>query len=355
MYKRIIVLGLIFLWVFFGMLIDHSYAQTYTQDDLKNIEVRFCDKVWDMTFKKTINVEPWKEGEVSFCIYNNAERKIPVTYWFTTAIYNWVWTRVCEETTDTKNHDFTLIPIRGDRTVVMEPLQAQMIKEKIVIPPGITTGIQLWCLVAEIWWGEKIDMGWMFFLKVRKAFDLNVVVWGVEAIKNSIKVLDMTWWSYTTNPKVKATVDEENNLIVWFLIENNGNVSQKLTITGKIYNALGFEKEFVANKTVSPTSIDEITANIGILPAYKWLFSIKFNIQNEPQFDFDVSNIENQEWKTVWYMTEKANVFIFSRIRVIAIIIVLLIIYRFFVPKKAKTLPVQQVQFIPPSTVPPTV
>lgn len=352
MHKKIIIFGLVFLWFFSWIVINHSYAQAYTQEDLKSIDVRFCDKIGDMVFKKTINIDPTKENEVSFCIYNNAEKEIPVTYWFSTATYNWVGTRVCEETTDTTNHDFALIPQKWDRTVVMNPLQALMIKEKIVIPPWITTWIQIWCLTAEIWGGKKIDMGGMFFLKVRKAFDLNIVVWWVSAIKNSIRVLDTIWWGYSTDKRVKASVDDEGNLIVWFLIENNGNVGQKITITGKVYNALGFEKEFVLDKTVSPTSIDEITSNVGMLPLYKWLFSVKFNIQNEPQFDFDINGIEDQIWKTAWHTEGKANVFIFSRIQVILLIIILLIIYRFFVPKKTKVIQVPQAT---EATIPPTV
>lgn len=337
MNKSLIILGLVLAGFFSWTFINHSYAQEYTQDDLKDVVVRFCDKMWDLIFKQTINAEPWKESKVRFCIYNNSEKKIPITYGFNTAVYNWVWTRVCQEKTSTANNDFPLIPEKKDRTIIMDPLGSIMIEEDVVIPPGMATGIQMGCLTAEVWWGAiGINVWAMFVLKVRKAFDLDIVIWWMAAIQNTIKVLNTTWWAYSTNKKVKVEVDKENNLKLGFSIENNWNISQTITITGKVYNVLGFQKEFVATgKTIVPTSTNEFIVDVGLLPAYKWLFSVKFNIQNNPQFIFPVSD---EELKKSWYIEGKANVFVFSRIRVAALCIVILIIYRFFVPKKTKVI-----------------
>jgi hypothetical protein len=51
-------------------------------------------------------------------------------------------------------------------------------------------------------------------------------------------MLDLSGGVFSTNKKVSAEVDTENNMKVRFVFENNGNVSQRITITGKIYNAL---------------------------------------------------------------------------------------------------------------------
>ena len=337
MYKKIAVFGSVMVSLIFWMLINYGYADTYTQDDLKNIDVRFCDNIWEMIFKKTIDVEPWTKNEVSFCIYNHANKQIPVKYWFTTATYNWVWTRVCQETTDTVNHDFTLIPAKNDRTVMLASGESKMIKEEIIIPPWITTWLQIWCLVAEIWWWDPLSMGSMFLLKVRKAFDLNIMVWGVAALKNSIKVLNTTWWVFTTNKQVKATVDKENNLVLGFLVENDWNVAQNVTITGKVYNVLWFQQEFAINNiTIPPTSTNEITWNITMLPSYKWLFSIRFNIQNQPQLNFDITNIKDQSSIKTWYMSGQASIFLFSWILVVVLVLLVFVLYKIIIPRRAK-------------------
>lgn len=339
MYKRIFALWLAFFWFFSWMLINYWYAEEYTQDDLKDIVVRFCDKIGDLTFKKTIYAEPWKENKVSFCIYNNSAKKIPVTYGFNSAAFNWVWTRVCQENTDTEKHELVLIPKTTDRTIFLKPGEAKMIEEGIVIPPWMNTWIQMWCLTAEIWWGASgINMWSMFFLKVRKAFDLDIILWWVAAIENNIKILNTTWWAYSTNKQVKAEVDDENNLKLSFLIANNGNIGQNIIITGKVYNALGFEKEFVANsQTIVPNATNEITADVWLLPSYKWLLSVKYHVQNDPQFTFEV----DQNLKKSWYISGTAKIFIFSRIRVIALIVLLFIVYKMFAPKKTKVIEVQ--------------
>lgn len=335
MNKKLYLMGILVLAFFISTFSNCSYAQEYTQDDLKDIVVRFCDKIWDLEFKETIEAIPWKENKVRFCIYNNSTKKIPVTYGFSTATYNSVWTRVCQENTSTVNHDLILIPESKDRTVYVDAGKAVMVEEHIIIPPGISTWIQMGCLTAEIWWwAPGIDVWAMFFLKVRKAFDLDIIIWWMAAIQNTIKVVNTTWGVFSTNKKIKAEVDKENNLKLTFSLENDGNISQNIGITGKIYNVLGYQQEFVeTGKTIVPNSTNTFVVDVGMLPAYKWLFSVKFTIQNDPQFVFPVSD---EELKKSWYIQDQASVFIFSWIRVVALLLVVLIIYRLFVPKKAK-------------------
>ena len=339
MYKKVFTVWLVALWLLSSIVINRWYAEEYTQDDLKDIVVRFCDKIGDLDLKKTVYAEPGKENKVSFCIYNNSTKKLPVTYGFMTAGYNWVWTRVCQSNTDTENHEFTLIPKTKDRTVFLESWETKMIEEAIVIPPGMNTWIQMWCMTAEIGWdASAIDMWSMFVLKVRKAFDLDIVLWWVAAIESNIKLLNTTWGVYSTNKQFKAEVDDENNLKLTFLVANNGNIGQNITITGKVYNALGFEKEFSANsQIIVPKATNEITADVWLLPGYKWLLSVKYYMQNDPQFTFDV----DQNLKKSWYISGTAKIFIFSRVRVIALIVLIFILYRVFVPKKTKVIEVQ--------------
>lgn len=335
MNKTFFVLSLVFLWSIFWLLANVSYVQAYEQEDLNNVVVRFCDKLWDIIFKKTIYIETWTDAKVRFCIYNNWTKKVPITYGFTTATYNSVGNRVCRSRTDITNNDFILIPETENRTVYIDALGSKIIEEDIVVPPGMTW-LQMGCLTAEVWGNANgiEELSWMFSLSIRKAFDLDVVIGGMADIENSIKVLNTTWWVYSTNKKVKTQVDEENNLTLWFLIENNWNVAQNIVITGKIYNALWFEKEFVLNnKTILPKATNSLVVNVGILPSYKWFFSVKFAIQNTPQLDF---NLTDQKLTQPWYITEKAKIFVFSWISVIVAIILLLLLYKLVAPRRVK-------------------
>lgn len=328
MYKKMMILWFMILWCFY---INYWYAQEYTPADLDDITVRFCDKPWESIFKKTIYVEPWKDSKVGICIYNkNPIKKIPINYGFTTAVYNSSQTRVCDATTD-----FTLIPKTKKRTIFIGPLESVMVEENIVIPPGINSGLQMWCLTAEIWGNPTIDMGGVFLLTVRKTFDLNIIVWWAATIKNSIKIINNTWWTYSTDKRVSVFINSENKARIWFKIENDGNIPQSIIITWKIYNALGFEKEFsINNKIIVPKAINEFITNEEItIPFYKWLFSVKFAIQNDPQFSFDV---QNKEMSKSWYIIWKANIFIFSWILVIIVILILLFIYKIIAPRKVK-------------------
>lgn len=334
MYKKIILISLIVFW--WWLLTNYIYAEEYLQDDLKYMTVRFCDKIWDMQFKKTIYVEPGKENKVRFCVYNeNPTERIPIKYFFNTATYNSVGNRVCNEKTDQWDYNLESIPLKEDNTIMVEPLEKKMIENDIIIPPGVKNWLQMGCLRIEIAWSKTIDMGGMFFLKVSKAFDLDLVIWWTTAIKSSIKLLNTTGWIYSTDKKIKAQVDKDKNLNLWFLIENNGNITQNVSITGKIYNDFGFEKEFViTGQNVWPQIIKVLNTNIWLFPSYKWLFYIKYTVTNDPQFNFDVSD---QKFKEKWYITGRANIFMFSWIFVIVIILVILFIYRIIVPRRIKT------------------
>lgn len=332
MYRKSLLFLIVVFWFLLWININHWYAESkVTQADMDLVVVRFCDDVWDMIFKKTIFVSTWWDNKVRFCIYNNWSKRIPITYGFNTATYNSVWTRVCMSKTDTADNDFTLIPKTKDRTIYVWSGEATMIEEDIVLPPGMS-GLQMWCLTAELWLDNKIDIWWMFSLTVRKAFDLDIMIWSMADIKNSITILNTTWWIYSTNKKIKAQVDKENNLTLWFVIKNDGNVSQNIIITWKVYNVLGFEKEFTINaNNIGPSSVNEFVANVGLLPAYKWLFSVKFYIQNDPQFAFD-SWDENltKSWYNLW----QSQIFAFSRFVIIVIIVFIFILYRAFRRRK---------------------
>lgn len=319
----------VFLWIFSWFSTNTSYAQEYTQADIDSVDMSYCNETWDMKYSKMIYVNTGEEKMLQFCFYNKSEKRIPITYGFVTATYNSVGNRVCNSNIN-PDFAFTLLPETKNRTIYTEPWTSTIIEEQVVVPLGIK-GLQMWCVTAEIWAAPAIDMWSIFFLTVRKALDLNIFLWWIVPVKNSIKILDTTWWMYSTNKKVKSQIDKENNFVVWFLIKNDGNISQKITITGKVYNVLWFEKDFSTEGVINPNQTIEISSNIGLLPVYKWFYSVKFAIQNDPQ---STIGVEDQAAKKIWNSTWTASIFVFSWISIVVILLLVLFIYKIVAPRR---------------------
>jgi hypothetical protein len=89
-------------------------------------------------------------------------------------------------------------------------------------------------------------------------------------------------------------MDQNNNLKIDFLVKNQGNISENITITGSIHNILGFEKSFSATiNNIGPGSEQHAAADIGIIPFYKGPFTVSYTVNFTPKFDFDASNLSD--------------------------------------------------------------
>ncbi len=331
MNKKVLLLSLVFLSGIFWLVVNTSYAQ-YTEADMRAVTVRFCSETWVSTHDGVYSVEPGKDASIRLCVFNAWDKEVSFDYGFSeSGIWNG---RYCQANNGTGNKFSVLIPSTKPRTITIGPMTGRIIEEKIVIPPGMS-GLQLGCIWYNLWVPENKLVWWMFALKIRKVWYIDIMIGWESAVKSSIKVLDTTGGVFSTNKKVKAEVDAQNRLKVSFLIENAGNISQNITITGTINNMLGFEKTFsITTKQVAPGSTNELNGDVGILPVYKWLYSISFNIQSDPQFMFPITN---EKLKQPWYISDTANIFIFSRIRIVVLIVLLLILYKLFVPRRSKT------------------
>jgi len=321
----------------FWIYINYWYAQEYKETDMQAITVRFCNNgTSEEQLKDTdvVFVEPGKEKKLCLYVSNGWEKKMTFEYGFSMWTTSKGWDPVCDWDMSTGNQFSMLIPWTHNRVVTIDPMTFQVIEEKIVIPPGMNW-LQLWCLAYKLSKPQFDGIGWMFNLIVRKVTHLNIVVWWESTVDKTIKIVDAIWGIFSTNKKIKAQLDDENGITLSSVVENKWNVSQNVTITGRIYNALGFQKDFaIEPKQLTPGMKYEFSTNAGILPSYKWFFTIKLNIKSDPVFLFPISN---EKLKEPGYVTERGKVFIFSRMRVIILAVVLLIIYRVFVHKKIKT------------------
>lgn len=281
-----------------------------------------------------VMVEPGQDKKLCLYVANDWPKKMVFEYGFTAWWTTSEGTHTCLGDTNTGNVFSMLIPRTKDRSVTLDPMSNKTIEENIVIPPGMN-GLQLGCLVFNLKEPATSNIWWVFSMVVRKARILDIVIWWESVVKSSVKVLDSSWGTFTTNKRIKAEVDQDNNMKLSFLVQNDGNIVQEVMITWKIYNMLGFQKDFAVNNNIAPWATSNISVDVGILPIYKWLFNVKTNIKNNPQFSFPVSN---EKLKQSGYTTENGNVFIFSRILVIAVIVVLFILYRVFFPRRIKTI-----------------
>ncbi len=331
LYKKSLFLWGIVLCLLVTIGSNTTYAQE-TQANMEKVTVRFCNTEWELKHDDQILVEPGKESKIRLCVNNAGENPIRFMYWFTEGQYTEWWIRVCDGHFETGNKFAILIPWTKDRIVKMEPKSDTVIEENIVVPPGMS-GLQLWCLIYKL---EKPDPNqWgMFILEIGKYWWIDIMVGWEATVKSKINVLDSTWWIFSTNKKIKVTVDKENNLIMSVSLSNQGNIAQNVSITGKVYNILGYQQTFsIDQKKITPGITSDFSVNVGILPIYKWLYSVKVNVQATPEFLFPISD---EKMKQPQYIVEIGNVFIFSRILVVVAIVILLIVYKLLIPKRTK-------------------
>ena len=332
MYRKIIILGIIFTWFFFGISINNSYAQqTFSEDDFSAISLsaKLCDDITWWTNENIISIEPGKEKELCLTASNGWSKTMKIVYGFSKWTTSQAWDAVCDGDMSTWNTFSILLPWTHERSIILTPNTNQIIKEKIVIPPGITWP-QIWCLAYK-WWAQY-DLWWMFSLVVRKIENLIIVVWWETNVNKTIKTLDTVWGVFSTNKKIKIQVDKDNNGSLSVIIKNEWNISQNITITWKIYNALGFQKDFIMDKKqINPGIESEFKTDIGILPSYKWFFTVKLNVKGDPIFLFPVSNEKSKE---PIYISEQGKIFVFAWMRIIILIVALFIIFKLFVHKR---------------------
>lgn len=348
---RKIMYGMVWMLMIGILGVHYGYgAETYTEEDMNSIAIKFCnDGINNLKNSDTIYVEPWQEQPLCLYVANASTKKMVFEYGFTL----WKTTEegipMCEGKEDNGNSFSMLIPKTQERVVTIKPLTRETIEEKIVVPPGMS-GLQLWCLIFKLVEPENEDLVWgMFKLVVRKSRNINIMIWGESTVSSKIQLLNNSGWVFSTDKKIKAEVDTDNSLKIKFLVANEGNISQKITITGKIYNILGFQKDFMIEaKQLDPGKTNEFVADAGILPIYKWLFNVKYNIQNIPQFAFAVAD---ENLKAPWYIEGISKVFVFSWILVIIAWLVLRILYKMIFTKKRKNSEITQPTMSPTPSV----
>jgi hypothetical protein len=296
------------------------------------VSVSFCNNgTGNTTNKHTIMIEPWEQQEICIYVQNNSSEDVVVKYSFPKASFSPWWNQICS----TSNEFEKFLLDNPNRNLVVSWNSSVVLKETVVAPLGM-----IWmyygCLAYQLEKPEVENMWGVFNLVVRKAIHLNLFVGSEDSISNTIQLAPVTWSIYSSNKNVWANINEDWDLILNFAIKNNWNLTQSGSLEGKLYNPLWFEKTIsVPSKKLLPGDMYEASVNLGIIPAYKWLFSVRFTLTSEPVFEFDVSEIDDK-YKQSIVIKETWSLFVFSWIYVILALIIVWLIVKIVVPKKKK-------------------
>lgn len=316
------------LWLLVvGMVVSMPFAKA----DVQDISFDFCDAPRGLAWSRNFIITPGEETEICIIFSTNAEAERNIVYGFTAWRLTQSGTPMCESDKGPDNAFSKFIPIKTERSFVISKDKPVTVKEKVIVPLGMSW-IQYGCLAYSV--ASKTWSGGMFNIIVNKTFPISLFIGQWGDIKNEVVLVNTTWGVYTTNKKVKATIQENDRLQLDLLVKNQGNISQNVEITGTIHNILWFEKSFSASiGKLAPGAEKWITADVGIIPFYKGPFTVSYTVTNSPNFDFDIAGLDEsiKKWKT---LTWSAQIYIFSWISVIIILLVIAIILKLFRPRK---------------------
>lgn len=322
-----------------------TYAQTGEKkeptiqvDAFNNLWVRHCDQ-WvesdKLTTKASLTLDWDEEKTLCNVFINDSDYDITVKYAYVEATIGSSWMPNCS----IEWGKFASLVSPEWALSFVIPAKSHIVrKDKMFLPPGMQPGMMRWCLgygIESIKWVNNESTS-MFKIENRKVILYEVLIWGVTSIKNSVSWESVEGDVFITNKKIKVQKNDEG-IIVSATIKNDSNVDQIINLSGKVYNFLGFEKEFsIIDKKIGPFQTVEIPITIDVIPTYKWLFDVKMGISYVPSLAFD--GFDLPEEVTKWgYFYETAKFFIFSRYAVVALIIILFIlrsIIKSFIPKK---------------------
>ncbi len=314
MYKKL-MLSVLLSFAMFG-------AFTVVKADASDISLTLCDDSY-----KDFMLDSWEEKDFCFTLKNKSSEEYVVTYGFTESIINNIWRQLCNGWVSADNSFSAIFTKPEPKDIEIGSGESKTITERIRVPVGMT-GTVYGCVSYTVK-GSAHQTKWSIFeVLISRTLPLKIFIGKMTDIKNDIRLIANRGGSFTTNNKIKANMDQEDNLNVSFIVENKWNVEQEVIITGKIYNILWFEKEFTTpTKTVAVNGTWEFTANVGILPFYKGFFSVKLNIVSKPSFAFDAKWLDESivKWQT---QKDSGNIYIFSWASIIALIVLVFIIIK---------------------------
>ena len=309
-----------------------SFSFTFAQSSVKDVSLGFCnDGTWNVSDRYTVMVDPGEKKDLCIYIQNESTWSVQVDYSFP----KWFISKWGNQICDTSNNFAQFFVDNPNRSVIVSGNTSVELKETIEAPVGMI-GMYYGCLAYQLSTPEVEKMGGVFDLVIRKTSFVNLFVGSEDSVKNIVQFIPVTWDVYSSNKNIGLSFDENGDTILHFAVKNNWNTVQSVSFDGKLYNALGFEKDFSFSwKKLLPEEIYKTTLNLWIMPFYKWLFTVRANLTGTPVFDFDVSMLSDKI-KESTTLKEEATIFVFSWVYVVILILLLVVILKIVLPKKKK-------------------
>lgn len=303
-----------------------GFASNATKADVQNIRMDYCENLGKKTTddSKLITTNPWEEKEICLNFSSNEVEEVNITYWFTEWIFNGRWTQICNANFEEPNwfSRFFSNDNWNIRKIALKPGEHKIIKEKITVPLWISWMVY-GCLMHKI---DEAKSNKMFTVVAVIKRKLNIFVWWNSEISKWISILKNKGNIFSTNPKIWAKITNNGKMTLTFTVKNHWNISQNISITWTMINALWFEKIFETKPIlVGPWKEINIPSQELLLPAYKWFFNIESKLTATPIFDFNADSLDAKikEPKT---FIETWTIFIFSRVWIIVAIVAILIL-----------------------------
>jgi len=306
---------------------EHNAAEVW-QADLVDVYFWFCNN-WadDLTESLNAAVDLWNPFRVCLMLYNTDKEHdayLDVSFvngWKNEAGYN-----VCGLTS---LNDFITSWELWNITI---PADNYLIKEfEVTFPIGYDWEQHTCIGISSV--DQNPQEVWWLKILARRAYYASFFVWWWDWLKNLL-----------TTSNVETKLDENENLILSFNVNNEWNMENSYEIEWTMKWLFNFQKDFLAvSGRVIPWGSQYIEIPLGSLPSYGWLFNINFTIKWTPYFAYDISNAKIDPSllapKTFEFSTSyfKMPWLIFG----IAIVFLILIILMFRRPKQ-KVVYVQQ-------------
>jgi len=316
-------LYLIVLLLWIGM----SFAQTWPQNPqeqfetvkqmnyLNQVGVYFVNPTTKATPKEyNVMTDQEKREKLTLLFKNESDKDLHVRIEFADQVESNAWTRWCSA--DYKNwfSAFIKAPRKGD---ILLPAKSQTEKDiQLEFPVGVK-GIQKWCIAYGVMEDKEKNAKTFLSIVTRKVLYLDALVGWTGEVDYRIVL-----WS------IDKYINDKGELEISMDAQNVWNVDSTISIEWKIGNILGFEKPIAMGGKIIKGEEGTLMTNMGRLPFYKWMFTIKLTIKDTPDFGFDGSKYGIDPKILAWWeRTITILYFVWHRWMMIVLLIPVMIIY----------------------------
>jgi len=311
---------ILILWAGIGLAdswisLQKQFETTKRMNYLNQVWIYIVDEITQATPKDYLkNINQWESKPITLLLKNESEKNLNVRVKFTDQAVSNGGTKWCSAEYTQWFAKFIKAPRTGD---IRLPAQSEIRKKIELKFPVWIKGIQKWCIAYGV--TEDIQEGKQEMLSIitRKIIYIDTLIWWAAEINynifigNSIKSINKQW-----------------ELIIKLPIKNSGNIDSKVNIEWNISNILGFERLIMVSGMIHKWEEWTLISQAIKLPFYQWLFTIRLNIKDSPDFGFDASKLGIDKKIITWWEKEIIiRYFKWHRWMIIGILLITIITY----------------------------